>query len=124
MVVGTKGKLYSKSDYGGIDKLYGEIAKEYGEKGEKANVEFEQSPGHFEEWVRAIKGGPAARSDFAAYAGGLAETILLGNLAVWAADKGEGEKVEWDAENLKAKNVSGLENIIKPVYRTGYTLDV
>jgi hypothetical protein len=44
--------------------------------------------------------------------------LLLGNLAVWA-----GEKVEWDAKNMKSTNVSGLEEIVKPVYREGYTLD-
>jgi len=36
--------------------------------------------------LRAIKGElPQARSNFPDYAGPLTETILLGNLAVWAA---------------------------------------
>lgn len=42
---------------------------------------------------------------------------------MWAAAEGEGPKVEWDAKNLKVKNVPGLETIVKPVYRKGYTLD-
>ncbi len=35
-------------------------------------------------------------------------------------------KLEWDAENMKVTNVSdlGLEEMIKPVYRKGYDLDV
>lgn len=82
-------------------------------------VTFPKSPGHFEEWVRAIRGGEPAMSNFPDYAGPLAETVLLGNLAVWA-----GQRVEWDAQNMKAKNVPGLERLIKPVYRKGYTLDV
>ena len=63
-------------------------------------------------------------SNFPDYAGGLTETILLGNLAVWVAATGKGEKVEWDAKNLKSTNIAGLETIIKPIYRPGYTLDV
>ena len=85
--------------------------------------EWEQSPGHFEEWVRAIKGGEPACRTSPTYSGGLTETILLGNLAVWAAASGKGEKVEWDAKNLRSPNVPGLEPIIKPHYRSGYTLD-
>ena len=117
IVIGTKGKLYSGNDYGGIDKLYGDVDDS------DEGLEYDKSPGHFQEWVDAIKGGKPAKSDFANYAGGLTETILLGNLAVWVAAEGEGEKVEWDAKNLKVKNITGLEQIVKPVYRKGYTLD-
>ena len=39
-------------------------------------------------------------SNFPNYAGGLTETMLLGNLAVWAAATGKGQRVEWDAKNL------------------------
>ena len=118
IVIGTKGKLYSGNDYGGIDKLYGDVDDS------DEGLEYDKSPGHFQEWVDAIKDGKPAKSDFADYAGGLTETILLGNLAVYVAAEGEGEKVEWDAKNLKVKNITGLEQIVKPVYRKGYTLDV
>ena len=88
-------------------------------------MQFVESPGHYQEWIRAIKGGEPAKSNFPDYAGALTETILLGNLAVWVADKEKekGEKVLWDAENLKCTNIAGLEPIIKPTYRAGYTLD-
>jgi len=118
VVIGTKGKLYSGSDTGGIDKLYGDIDDS------DEGLEYDESPGHFQEWVDAIKGGKPAKSNFADYAGGLTETVLLGNLAVWVAAEGEGERVQWDAKNLKVKNISGLEQIVKPVYPKGYTLDV
>ena len=42
---------------------------------------------------------------------------------MWPANEGEGPRVEWDSKNLKA-GVDGLEQIIKPVYRDGYVLDV
>ena len=115
-IIGEKGKIYSPNDYGAQYEILGDV--------EKPEVEFEKSPGHFAEWVRAIKGGPPAMSNFPDYATALTETVLLGNLAVWVAvEEGEGEKVEWDAKNVKAKNISGLEPILKPEYREGYTLD-
>jgi hypothetical protein len=56
-------------------------------------------------------------SNFPDYAGPLTETVLLGNLAVWA-----GKKVEWDAKNLKATNAPEVEALIRPEYRKGWTL--
>ena len=79
---------------------------------------------HFTEFANAIKGGPAATSNFPDYAGPLTETILLGNLAVWAAPDPEtlGKKVEWDAKNMVATNAPELASVVKPEYRAGYEL--
>jgi len=119
IVVGSKGKLFSHGDYGGITQLYGDVDDS------DEGLDYANSPGHFHEWILAIRGGEPARSNFPDYAGGLTETILLGNLAVWTANEPEteGPKVAWDAKNLKATNVEGLEEIVKPVYRDGYILD-
>jgi predicted dehydrogenase len=116
LVVGEKGNLFTGGDYGTDRKLTGVE--------EPTDVKFVESPGHFEEWVRAIKGGEPAMSNFETYSGSLTEMVLLGNLAVWVAASGEGERIEWDAKNMKCTNVSGLEPLIKPEYRKGYTLDV
>jgi predicted dehydrogenase len=108
LVIGDKGKLWG----------YGELVNV-----ERKDVDFPRSVGHFEEWVQAIKGGPPAMSNFPDYAGPLAETVLAGNLAVWLADQeGNGPQVQWDAQAMKATNVDGLEPLIKPTYRAGYTL--
>ena len=50
--------------------------------------------------------GKPAMSNFPDYAGPLVETMLLGNLAVWAANEAGqvGKKIEWDAKELKATN--------------------
>ena len=109
MVVGDRGKLYSWNDYGDQWKLLG--------IDEPADIEFPRSPGHFDEWLRAIEGGEPAMSNFPNYAGPLTETILLGNLAVWS-----GKKVEWDAKNLKATNSPELDSFVKTEYRDGYSL--
>ena len=115
-MVGDRGKLFSPDDYGSRFELF--------DGAEKKKVEYTKSPGHFKEWVRAIRGGPPAMSNFPDYAGPLTETILLGNLAVWYADKpgSASRKVEWDAKNLKAKGAPELDTIINNKYREGYTL--
>jgi len=107
LIVGDKGQLFTGDDYGARYKLIGDI--------EQPEVEIESSPGHFAEWVRAIKGGQPAKSNFTDYAGPLTETILLGNLAVWC-----GQKVEWDAKNLKPTNLPELEAVVRREYRAGY----
>jgi hypothetical protein len=75
-------------------------------------------------------------SNFPNYASPLTETVLLGNLAVWAA-RGEegsaagsgekpkevvGKKIEWDAKNLTATNAPEVAHIVKPDYHNGYVL--
>jgi len=110
LLVGSKAKLFSPNDYGAEFEILGDV--------ELPEVEFERSPGHFAEWVRAIEGGPKAMSNFTDYAGPLSETVLLGNLALWADGK-----VEWDAENLKATNAPELDALIHPHYRKGWTLE-
>ncbi|MFM7138253.1 MAG: Gfo/Idh/MocA family protein [Planctomycetota bacterium] len=115
LVIGEKDTLYAPGDYGenGFTLKSG---------GTPAEVEFEKSPGHFQEWIRAIKGGPVARSNFPDYAVPLTETILLGNLAVWAADAPEtaGKRVEWDPKRLVATNAPELTEIVRPKYREGW----
>ena len=117
LVVGDKGKLYARGNHveqglcflGGI---------------EMPKVKWTESPGHFQEWIDGIKEGKNPMANFPDYAGPLTETVLLGNLAVWAAAEGCSENIRWDAINLQATNVAGLESAIKPTYRNGYSLDV
>lgn len=117
LVVGEKDSLYAPGDYcdQGITLKSGAKA---------ADVVFEKSPGHFREWIDAIRGGPAARSNFPDYAGPLTETILLGNLAVWAADTADtqGKKIEWDPVRLVATNAPEVEHVVRPTYREGWQI--
>ena len=112
LLIGDHGKLYSTGDYGASFELFGGA--------QDMDVSFEESPGHFDEWIRAMDGGKPATSNFTDYAGPLTEMIVLGNLAVWV----DGERVEWDSKNMKSTNIEGLESLIKPTYRKGYVLDV
>ncbi len=136
LVVGEKGAFYSTDDYCGQYELKGV---------DKVKVEFEPAvdQGDYDvnnmyELFRAVeaKDPTICHSNFIDRAGPLTETILLGNLAVWAAAKGGpdgamgewGEKIEWDAKDLQVTNLAslktpGVADLIKPVYPDGYRLD-
>jgi len=128
-VLGDKGWLLAPGDYAG-DGIYMD-------QPEVPTVKYDRSPGHFEEWVNAIKGGEQSMSNVPNYAGPLAETVVLGNLAVWAAagdqdpskraeqkEKGVvGTKIQWDAKNMTATNAPEVANIIKPEFHNGYKLE-
>lgn len=136
LIIGEKGSFYSADDYCGVYELKGV---------DKAKVDYEKAvdkgsndTNNMYELFRAKAAGDPkiCHSNFIDRAGPLTETILLGNLAVWAAAKGGangemgewGEKVEWDAKNLKVTNLAslktpGVADLIKPKYREGYRMD-
>ncbi len=115
LVIGDKGKMLSAGDGSEGFQLSKDLVR--------PEVTFPVSPGHFEEFVRAVRGGDPAWSNFPEYAGPLTETVLVGNLAVWVANSpGRGPKIEWDAVNQRAKNHAGLERLVQREYRKGYTL--
>ena len=115
VVVGEKGSIYSQDDYCGSFEVLGM---------DKPKVDYVKSPGHFEEFVMAMKGelDGEPRSNFPNYASQLTETVLLGNLAVYVAkDPGMGKKVEWNAKDATC-NVPEADFVIKRDYRDGFGL--
>ena len=136
LIVGDKGAFYSSDDYCGVYELKGV---------QKVKVDFEKAEdkgnndlNNMYELFRAKRANDPmiCKSNFIERAGPLTETILLGNLAVWAAATGGkdgamgglGEKVEWDAKNLVVTNLSSLKtphvaDLIKPNYAEGHRLD-
>jgi predicted dehydrogenase len=75
-----------------------------------------QSVGHHREWVEAIKSGGTTTCNFD-YAGALTEAVLLGTVAYRS-----GQRLEWDAENLKVKNSPEAQQLIHKEYRKGWVL--
>ena len=120
IIVGSDLVFYSWGDYGGDWAL---IGKDGQEVAKPENIEFTSSPGHFTELHQAITGESDEKpvSNFETYSGKLTETILLGNLAVWA----DGEEVQWDAANLQTLNMQDnaeIQRLIKPEYEGDYSL--
>jgi hypothetical protein len=75
-----------------------------------------RSPGHWVEWVNYAKGvGPVPGSNFQ-YSGWTTEANHLGNVAYRT-----GKKLEWDYQNLRARNAPEAAPFIKrPEYRKGW----
>ncbi len=71
---------------------------------------------HEKNWIDACKGGEPASSNFD-YSGPMTEAVVLGNVAIRA-----GQKLEWDAANMKVTNVDEANQYINPPYRQGWTL--
>lgn len=76
-----------------------------------------RSPGHYQEWIDACKGGPPAGSNFVDHAGPLAAVVLMGNIAIRTQ-----EKLEWDPEQMQFKNCDAANALLHPPYRTGWSL--
>jgi predicted dehydrogenase len=119
ILVGDKGILYSPDDYGAEFFLY--PAQDYEgvnkTKPEKLPINGKRDSGMKAEWVEAIKGGPAAYSNFD-FAALLTETILLGNIAIRLS----GEKLDWDGPALKFTNSAKANGYLHYEYRKGWTL--
>jgi hypothetical protein len=75
-----------------------------------------RSPGHYEEWIGACKGGEKAGANFET-AGPVTETILLGNVAVRA-----GKTIEWDSKTMTVTNDKEANELIHFAYRDGWSL--
>lgn len=74
-------------------------------------------PGHHADWVRACKGGPVSSANWD-YGGPLAEVALLGVLA----QRFNGQRLEWDARNLRVTNLPAANAFIQPAYREGWRI--
>ena len=113
MFVGDRGTMFGP--YTDKPRLSAKAAKGF-EPQQRQSWLLPASPGHQQEWLNAIRGGPAPRSDFA-YASKLTETILLGTIA-----QRLGQRLEWDADNMKITNVADANRFITPERRKGWEL--
>ena len=82
-----------------------------------------RSPEHYKEWILAAKGGKPAGSNFD-WAGPLAESVLLGNVALRVQLREELTlyRLFWDSENLKFTNLDDANKFVRREYRAGWNL--
>lgn len=110
LYVGSKGKLLT-GGLGDGPRLIPESAMQAYRRPERT---LQRSPGHYEEFVLACKGGPAAGAAFD-YGARLTETALLGNVAIRA-----GHKLEWDAAQGRVTNHDAANAFIEEAGRVGW----
>lgn len=108
LFVGDKGMLVA--DYGRRQLLPKDKFSDF----KAPEQSIENSIGHWNEWVKACKTGSPTTCNFD-YSGALTETVLLGIVAFRT-----GEKIQWDAKNLKATNAPKAEEYVNKTYRKGF----
>jgi predicted dehydrogenase len=115
ILVGENGTFFTKEDYGAEHVL---LPRDKFKDAPKPEKTLPRSPGHFREWVQAIKtrDPKKAMSNFD-YAGRLTETVLLGVVALKA-----GGQLDWDAEAMRIKNNSDAEQYLRRDYRKGFSI--
>ncbi len=74
-----------------------------------------RSPGHYQDWIRACKGGEPACSNFN-ISGPLTEWILLGTVAL----RFEG-KLLWDSAKMQFTNNKKANDYLRPSFRKGWS---
>ena len=76
-----------------------------------------RSPGNEREWLDACKGNKAIPGGNFEFSGKVTESLLLGNVAIRT-----GQKLDWDAANLKIPNSHAAQKFVRPDRRPGWEL--
>jgi predicted dehydrogenase len=118
IIVGEKGIIYSPDDYGGTwDLLPADAFADVKITPVLPRNSDDGDEGNKIEWLEAARGGKPSLGNFS-YAGLLAETVLLGNIAI----KMQGKKLEWDGPNLNFSNDADANKLLKRTYRAPWSL--
>ncbi len=113
LYIGTKGKLMHDT-YGFNPRLLPKSLHESTGKPKETYARIKTS--HEMNWVDAIRGTQKTTSPFE-YSARLTEIMLLGIAALNA-----GKKIEYDAANMKIRNVTDSDSLLKRKYRAGWEL--
>ncbi|MBN1419796.1 MAG: Gfo/Idh/MocA family oxidoreductase [Planctomycetes bacterium] len=114
IVVGKKATLYSIEWTGGDWHLLPEGKfRDY----EPPAPTLPRAPGgnHYEEWIRACKGGAPSFCNFGDFASAITEAMLVANLALRT-----GKTIEWDVDAMEARGVPEADPFIRRTYREGW----
>jgi len=87
------------------------------EKFGKFEIEKVASTSHYHAWVEGAIATTKTSDNFD-YAGQLAEAVLLGNVAT----RLPGERLEWDAANLRVTNSEAATRLLTKTYREGWQI--
>ncbi len=116
IVIGDKDTLYVPSYWGTGSFVSGATIEDFKNIPQLLPRLPDFDKNHYQEWINACKGGPKALSNFD-YSGPMTEAVLLGNVAIRT-----GQRIEWNAEQLKVTNLPEANRFIQAVYREGWNL--
>jgi predicted dehydrogenase len=114
VVLGDKGTIiYGSHGAGGVRIVPDAKMNAYS----KPAKSLPRVPGHHEDWLKTIKTGGKAGSDFS-YGGPLTEIALLGAIAIRLL----GQKLEWDGERMRFTTPAEANRFLQFPYRKGWKL--
>jgi predicted dehydrogenase len=113
-VYGDKGVIMYGSHGAGSVRIIPETAMKAYKRPEQ---KIPRVKNHHDDWLRAIREGRKAGSDFS-YGGPLTEIAMLGVIAL----KMPGAKLEWDAPAMRFTNNNEANQHLNPPYRQGWSL--
>jgi predicted dehydrogenase len=118
LLIGDSGKILTQKN--GWSLIPEKRALEYGKPPQK----LERSPGHYVEWIQACKGNGRKPGSNFDWAGPLAETVLLGNVALRLKLRGEmaTHKLLWDPVKFEFTNLPEANQFLRREYRKGWIL--
>ena len=115
ILIGEKGKFYQTCAFGTTWRLLPD--DKFRDNKEVAAIrEATRRVNHHKEWIAACKTGSPTASNFD-YAARLAETVLLGNVALRVR-----KRIQWNAEKVRVMDCPEAEPLINRPYRDGWTL--
>jgi len=114
MFIGEKGIIFNKAGARSNPEIFPESLRN---SFVPPAPSLPRTKGHHREWIDAIKGGPAALSNFE-YSARLTENVLLGVLSLRLG----GKKIYWDSVNMKAKGLPEADEIIREPVRSGWEM--
>jgi hypothetical protein len=75
-----------------------------------------RSNGHHRDWLDGCKGKGQPSSNFEV-AGPMTEVVMMGAIAIRTS-----EKLYWDGVNMRCTNLPAANDLVRPIYRAGWTL--
>jgi predicted dehydrogenase len=118
LLIGSKGQMYSPSDYGSEQVLWPEPRFKDVMLPRIASARFDTDNAQKREWVQAIRAGKPsiALSNFD-YASNLTESMLLGNVAVRS-----GQAIDYNPESGEISGSESASRYLKPYFRKGWEI--
>ncbi|MCA9263908.1 MAG: Gfo/Idh/MocA family oxidoreductase [Planctomycetales bacterium] len=116
LVVGSRATLMTRTWHGGLSEsdMFLLIPREEFADLVPPPISLPRTPDHHREFILACKGGPRTESHFG-YASQLTESLLVGSLALRM-----GQRITWDAKNMRATGCPDADQFIRPSFRRGW----
>ena len=118
LAIGSKGTLFTRTWHGGDNdkNMFLLLPKKQFADFKGPDPTIPRTKSHYHEWIDACRGEAKTLSNFP-YAATLTEGLLVGNLALRT-----GQKIEWDALNMRATHCPQADRYITPTFRPGWSL--